>query len=128
VVVVNGVTMPDFSTDFWHDFWHFFLSMLFTGCFFHVASILLHFGSRFFFHRSRFPQPFSAAVYFWFASVPQFWVCFRCVVCVFPLFVGLVVSFPLFSRPRWHGGDVEAWAWDLRWAAAWECVIFYIYI
>ena len=37
--------------------------MLFTGCFFHVASILLHFGSRFFstavvFH-SRFPQPFS---------------------------------------------------------------------
>jgi len=34
-----------------------------TSCFFHVASSLLHFGSRFFFvaavFRSRFPQPFS---------------------------------------------------------------------
>ena len=95
--------------------------------FFHVASILLHFGSRFFFHRSRFPQRFSAGAFFSFRSVPQFWVCFRCVVCVFPLFVGFVVFFPLFSWPRWHGGDVEAWAWDLRWAA-WERVILYIYI
>ena len=56
------------------------------------------------------PQPFSAAVFFWFTSVPQLWVCFRCVDCVFPLLVDFIVFFT-FSRPRWHGGDVEAWAW-----------------
>ena len=90
--------------------------MFFLACFllpdflcrlliFYVASSRLHFGSRFFFP----PQPFSAAVFFWFTSVPQLWVCFRCVDCVFPLLVDFIVFFT-FSRPRWHGGDVEAWA------------------
>ena len=58
-VFVNGVTMPDF----FHWFLAFVLSMLFTGCFFHVASILLHFGSWFFstaaVFRSGFPQALS---------------------------------------------------------------------
>ena len=63
MVVVNGVTMPDFSTDFWHDFWHFFKACCLLAVFFmsplSCCILALGFFSTAVVFHSRFPQPFS---------------------------------------------------------------------